>query len=291
VEVRQTPPIAVRASVRLLLTVAVLLLAGAQVVTLGLPLVRTRLTPPEETAAGRGLQLAASLGCFNCHGSDGNGGTRNPRFAADSEADERWLPLGEFGDVPAFARMGETGQPSTQDLREYIVDGAPRHKLEDPAYRKRIAETALRMPAYRRFVTDREVDDLIAFLEAASRRPPADPLAARGAEVAAAAGCFACHGPLGAGGKPNPGSLKGYIPGFLGSDFEELVRNDEELRGWIADGQIERIAQHPVGRHFLRRQAVRMPEFGEFLPPADIDALVAYVKWIHAGRTRTGAAP
>lgn len=290
-EVQAAPTPVVRGRIRPLLTAAVVALAGAQLVVLGVPLVRNRVATPEETAVGRGLRLAVSLGCFNCHGADGRGGTRNPRFAADAEADERWLPVDEFADVPALTvTKRDAERPSRQDLRDYILDGAPPRKLDDPVYRARIARTALRMPAYRRFVSDADVDDLIVFLEAIAAPLPADWRVARGAEVAAAASCFACHGPLGAGGKPNPGSLKGYIPGFWGSDFEELVRDERELRQWIADGQIERISQQPIGQHFLRQQVVRMPEFGEFIPPADIDALVAYVQWIHARGRRTASA-
>jgi mono/diheme cytochrome c family protein len=48
---------------------------------------------------------------------------------------------------------------------------------------------------------------------------------ARGADIAIEHDCFSCHGPLGAGGVPNPGAFKGYIPGFWGADFDELVQN------------------------------------------------------------------
>src|SRR5262249_10723289 len=91
------------------------------------------------------------------------------------------------------------------------------------------------------------------------------------------------HGPLGAGGVANPGSLKGYIPAFWGADFDDLVRDDVELKAWIAKGEIPRLADHPVASRFLRRQAIKMPPYGRFVPEPDIDALVAWVRWGRVG--------
>src|SRR2546430_1648444 len=110
--------------------------------------------------------------------------------------------------------------------------------------------------------------------------------AARGVRLAATLGCFVCHGPLGSGGMPNPRSLKGYIPGFWGADFDELVRDDDELQRWIEKGEIPRISGHPIGGWFFSRQAVKMPAFERFLQPADTEALMAYVRWIRAGAWR-----
>src|SRR5262249_55617973 len=78
-----------------------------------------------------------------------------------------------------------------------------------------------------------------------------------------------CHGEMGAGGVSNPGSFKGYIPGFWGDDYSDLVRSDQELHEWIDDGAIPRITEHPIGGWFFRRQAGKMPADGEVLPPGD----------------------
>ena len=96
-------------------------------------------------------------------------------------------------------------------------------------------------------------------------------------------GCFDCHGDMGIGGMPNPGSLKGYIPGFGGADFDELVRSDDELRGWIADGGIPRLRDDRLASYFIERQRIQMPAFKDHLEPDDVDALVAYVRWIAGG--------
>src|SRR5581483_2209472 len=192
----------------------------------------------EETPAARGARAAAALGCFACHGPGGGGGTHNPGSQEDT--------------VPAFTEQTQMMYvKDAEDLREYILDGAPRRKREDPDYRARV---------------ERATPGQVV---------PDAQLAARGADLALELSCFACHGPLGAGGVPNPGSFKGYVPAFWGSDFDDLVHDDEELRRWIAEGKIARIADHPIGRIFFRRQVIKMPAYGRFRPPEDIDALVA----------------
>jgi mono/diheme cytochrome c family protein len=249
-------------------------LVVAQAVWLFYPAVRVRMLSLEDSPVARGQRLALDLGCFACHGPGGAGGTPNPGS--------------EEGTVPAFTERTQMMYvKTTDDLREYVLDGAPRRKREDPDYRKEMEAAALRMPAYRPFVTAAQVEDLVAYLRAASDQVlPDETLAARGSELALTHGCFACHGPLGAGGVQNPGSLKGYVPSFWGADFDELVQNDEELHGWIADGEIPRIAQHPIGSRFLRGQAIKMPAYGKHVPEPDIEALEAYVRWVRAGAWR-----
>ena len=235
------------------------------------PWVRRHVLAVEESPAARGQRLALELGCFSCHGPGGGGGTKNPGS--------------EEGSVPAFTERTQMMYvKTTDDLREYVLDGAPRRKREDPDHQKEVEAAALRMPAYRAFLRPAQVDDLVAFLRAASGQILPDPeLAAKGAELAEAHGCFACHGPLGAGGVANPGSFKGYIPSFWSHDFDDLVRDDDELRRWIADGEIARIKDHPIGGFFFRRQAIKMPAYRRFLSDADIGALIVYVQWIRAG--------
>jgi mono/diheme cytochrome c family protein len=239
------------------------------------PVVRRFVLAIEETPAARGHRLAGELGCFACHGPDGDGGTKNPGS--------------QEGEVPAFTEQTQMMYvKTTDDLREYILDGAPQRRREDSDYRARMDGAALHMPAYRGLVSARQLDDLVAYLRATSGQVMPEGAAAtaavsRGADLAMTYHCARCHGALGAGGVANPGSFKGYIPGFWGADYDDLVRSDEELRQWITDGKIPRISEHPIGGWFFRRQAVKMPAYGRFLSPEDIAALEAYVKWIHAG--------
>lgn len=238
------------------------------------PHVRDQLFPPEATAAVRGRRVAVRLGCFGCHGPDGVGGVANPGS--------------KEGEVPAFVEQTQMMYVrGPEELREYVLDGAPARRRDDAEYRADVEASALHMPAYRGFLTGVELDDLVAWLRAASGQiVPEEALAARGAALAVELDCFSCHGALGAGGVANPGSFKGYVPGFWGTDFDELVENDAELRGWITDGRVPRIAEHPVGGRFLERQKLQMPAYGRHLDTAALDALVAYVQWIRRGEWR-----
>jgi mono/diheme cytochrome c family protein len=258
---------------------AVVALAIVESAWLAYPHLRARLLSLEDTPAARGRRLAVRLGCFSCHGPGGVGAVANPGS--------------EEGEVPAFTEQTQMMYvKSVDDLREYVLDGAPRRKREDPDYRAKMEAAALHMPAYRGIVSDAELDDLVSYLRADSGMVrPDETLARRGAELAGQLDCFSCHGPLGAGGQPNPRSLKGYVPGFWGDDFDELVRDDEELDRWIADGKIPRISEHPISGWFFRRQAIKMPAYGRFVSEEDRRALAAYVRWIRAGTWRPLSRP
>jgi len=250
-------------------------LGVAAVIWLAYPAIRGAVLEIESTSAGRGYALAGELGCFACHGPGGEGGVKNPGSRE--------------GEVPAFIEQTQmmyvTGPA---ELREYVLDGMPARRRDEASYRAEVEAAMLQMPAYRAFLSASQVDDLVAYLRATSGQilPKGDAKAFRGAELAIEYECFTCHGPLGAGGMANPGSFKGYVPSFWGRDYDDLVRNDAELRAWLADGKIARIAEHPIGGWFFRRQALKMPAYGSRLTPDDIDALVAYVRWIRSGPWR-----
>src|SRR5262249_6037464 len=130
----------------------------------------------------------------------------------------------------------------------------------------------------------RDVDDLVIYIRAVSGLiTPPDQVALQGQDVAYRLGCFQCHGPMGAGKVGNPGSLKGYIPGWWGGDFRDLVRSDEEFRAWVLDGQVARLADNPLARHYLQAQRVYMPAYRGFVTDQEIEALMRYVRWVNAG--------
>ena len=235
------------------------------------PSVRRLVLNVEITDAEHGYQVALRSGCFNCHGADGSGGVKNPGS--------------RDGEVPAFA--GGTIMMWVKDeeeLREYILDGAPARKRDSPRFRQQVEAQLLAMPAYRGFLSKTELDHLVVYLRAVSGLiTPTDGLAAKGKDVAYRFGCFQCHGPMGSGKMGNPGSLKGYIPSWWGEDFRDLVRTDDELSEWIREGQIARLRDHPIARHFLRWQRVSMPAFRDFISDDELQALKHYVRWINSG--------
>ncbi len=98
--------------------------------------------------------------------------------------------------------------------------------------------------------------------------------------------CFQCHGQLGQGGFKNAKSLKGYIPGYFGKDFELLTNNAEpnSVREWIMYGVDKSITSKPftgrVAEYFFHNQSVNMPSF-KSLEPEEIEILVNYVIALH----------
>src|SRR5436305_10518359 len=162
-----------------------ILVAVAESAWLLYPRARSVVLSLEETPAVRGYRLAAGVGCFSCHGPGGNGGTKNPGS--------------EEGEVPAFGEQTQMMYvKDEQDLREYVLDGAPARRREDADYQAKVKAATLRMPSYRNFLSSAEVDELVAFLRATSGQIlPDEALATKRAERAAALGCCAWHGPLG----------------------------------------------------------------------------------------------
>src|SRR5262249_10306704 len=152
---------------------------------LAYPLARDALLRPEASRPLQGRHLAASLGCFACHGADGRGGVANP--GARREA----VP-GFTGSTLMMYGHGEA------EIRQYILDGRPDRLADDPDYRAEIERQAIRMPSYRSRLTDAELELLVSYIRVVSGMiEPAEEPARRGLEVATRMGCFGCHGPLG----------------------------------------------------------------------------------------------
>ena len=226
-------------------------------------------------AAERGRRLALRTGCFACHGPEGTRGTSNPGRA------DKTVPTFD-DDLMMFAKGRE-------EIREWIRDGATAAKKKSETWRRDRERGTLRMPAFGRRLGPRQIDDLVAFVEAAGGRPePEDSLAARGLERSRALGCNGCHGPGGRLARPNPGSLKGYVPSWDGRDFPELVQDRAEFGQWVEHGVSRRFEQNPLARFFLDRAVLRMPAFEKHLEPGDVDVLWAYVRWLR-DRASVGA--
>ncbi len=217
----------------------------------------------------RGARLAAELGCLGCHGSGGR--------LADPDGTLRvgTVPTFDHDDVTSYAK-------SEAEIREWIRDGKPRRLAEAEGYEP---DPVLRMPAWGGRLSPREIDQLVAYVRAVSDFDRVSEAAASGRDAAARLGCFACHGPQGRFDTPNPGSLKGHIPSWTGRDFAELARDEAEIREWVRDGSPRRLRGNPLAAFFLRRQAIRMPAFGNRVSDEDLERIVEYIRWLRTSRT------
>jgi len=215
----------------------------------------------------RGARLAAERGCLSCHGPAGRLADPDGTLGIGS------VPSFEHDDVTTYAK-------SEGEIREWILDGKPRRLREEKGAEPK---PVLGMPAWRDRLSPAEVDRLVAYVKAVSDFDPVPDAVAAGREAAARLGCFACHGPQGRFDTPNPGSLKGYVPAWSGADFPELARDESEIREWIRDGSPKRLRENPVAAFFIRRQAIRMPAFGDRVSEDEVRRITGYIVWLRGG--------
>ncbi|GAB4251649.1 MAG: hypothetical protein Kow00109_27330 [Acidobacteriota bacterium] len=223
---------------------------------------------PEYSPAHRGMLVARDAGCGGCHGELGGTTVRVPDPALQTR-------------IPDL--LHERMAP--EEIAEWIRDGISRREAEEHAGRPP-RPRILQMPAYGERLSEEEIADVVAYVAllqyaAAARRHGAGDA---GEELARHWGCYACHGELGQGGAGNPGSLKGYIPGFFGNDFRALTRNGDrdDLRQWIRHGRSEFIWNQGFAgfypfRFFDARQVIRMPAYEDRLTDAEVEALVDHL--------------
>jgi mono/diheme cytochrome c family protein len=165
-----------------------------------------------------------------------------------------------------------------QQVEEFIRHGAPSSWLEKASTRERLTAQRIRMPAYQDKLSEKELNNLIAYACAVEAVDlPGGEAAAAGRSLASKHGCLSCHGVEGSGGLPNPGSFGGFIPGFVGGNFRHLVRDEEEFRQWIVTGTSPRLAKYPWVRFFWRRQRLSMPAYGEALGQEELGQLWQWV--------------
>lgn len=202
----------------------------------------------------RGVTRATELGCFSCHGPQGKGGIADP---------------GEPQGVPGWSGgVWMMYVENDDEIRKFIVQGS-------------VPEQGMAMPAYGDVLGGSDLDDLVAAFKvlSAMNLPDAGSAARHGYELARDWDCLSCHGPGASGGLPNPGSFAGFIPGWYGADFEDLVRDRDEFDEWVKEGVSARMADHPIASFFVRRQRVAMPAYPA-LTKAELDDLWAYAGWL-----------
>jgi cytochrome c553 len=261
---------------RRFLAVATALVMGCAALALTLPAVRLYWSIRSSNPVRRGVALARQLGCFSCHGELGAAGLPDPGWV-----DQR-VPSWNGGVWMMYVEDDD-------DIRAFILDGTTRERAASRTAQEELERMAIRMPAYRGKIDGGELADLVAafrVLSGMSVPAPGTP-ARRGYDLARSLECLACHGPGGSGGLPNPGSLSGFVPGWYGADFDDLVRGREEFDLWVREGSLPRLAEHPAASRFLARQRIRMPAYAR-LTDGDLDALWAYAAWL--SRSSGGAA-
>lgn len=230
---------------------------------------------PQLPAAERGRRLAERTGCFACHGPGGQHGAANPG------RNDKTVPDFDDDDMMMYAK-------STQEIREWIEDGVSKAKSNSETWKEQRKRGALKMPAFERRLSPRQIDDLVAYVAVmAEVDEPEDSLAHHGLERAEALGCVGCHGPGGRLAQRNPGSLKGYVPSWDGADFPDLVHDRTEFGQWVEHGVSDRFKKNALAMHFLRRAMLHMPAYGERLAPGDVDALWNYVQWLRTAPPAT----
>ncbi len=219
----------------------------------------------------RGRLLAEDQGCMSCH--------RPYRAVEIPNPGSRWgsVPRFEAGNVMMYAE-------SRAEVEEFIRFGLPQSWLDDFEVLERLDEQRLQMPAYDSTLEDGEIADLVAFACAVEGVEPAGGEAvAAGRELAKKHGCLSCHGVAGSGGLPNPGSLGGFTPGFVGGNFSDLVQDEAEFREWVLEGTSSRLAANPVVRYFWQRQKLVMPAYHGALDETEVGELWRWVQALRAG--------
>ena len=220
----------------------------------------------------RGAVLIRDLGCEHCHGPLGAGGIPEPSAAGGATTGGANEP--EF--VPAWSDGAWYEYVINEDqLRRIVLDGRLDLSSSEPE------PGQMHMPAYGGELDAKQLDDVVAAFKVMGEMvlPPRGSEARSGYEVADRLECFACHGPGASGGLPNPGSWTGFVPGWYGPAFDGLVRDTAEFDDWIAQGQLERLVDHPIAGFFLSRQRIFMPAYPD-LTEEERAALWSYTRWL-----------
>ena len=239
---------------------------------------------PETSPVSRGAKLVDTASCLACHGR----GDGEKRFNLRQVSADKWTAKTN----PTFWDAEIT---SVDKLVEWISNGVVADEVE------KHKKLFIQMPAYRDRLKPDEIEAIAAWILAESLKitqgtgPEAKPvtlpvsiplspdqLLIAGDRLSRRFGCYQCHGELGQGGVPNPGSFKGYIPGFQGRDFLKLTADGDraEVLHWIDHGRGRAIESGLVGK-FTKRyfdgQATPMPGYRDQLTAPEKELLADYL--------------
>jgi cbb3-type cytochrome c oxidase subunit III len=196
-----------------------------------------------------GAHYFNQFACAQCHGLNGEGGVS-----------------------PSVPALKVVGKAFTAAQLRSIID----HGLGESANPK-----VPYMPVWGQVISARQVTALVAYvhagLPAVAGATPAPvqtdqgPVV-EGAQLYVTYGCINCHGPNGLGGVPNPSSPDKAIPPLSGADFFHEFNTEQKITDVIRSGSV--IGRAPI---------VSMPHWGGILKPAQLHALVAYIRTLRAG--------
>lgn len=108
--------------------------------------------PRMSAAAQRGRATAQSKGCFGCHGPSGQGAYPNPGSF------KGYIPPWDGEDFLELVR-------DEKELRDWILEGKIGRFEENPAARFFLERQKVKMPAYRGLVSEKELDDILAYIQ------------------------------------------------------------------------------------------------------------------------------
>jgi len=203
----------------------------------------------ERSELGRGVELLAEQGCESCH--------------RDTAGCWKW-------------RADGGGPASTDAIRDAVLNGRP---VADgfPAAMPPFADRLV-AGEWRRIVV--AVGSLVGILGV-----PEDQELAAGRDIVMQMGCRACHGVLGGGGVPNPGSLSGEVPGWYGRSFSSVAAGEGSLEALLRDGARQHGNLFPGEAPPL----LVMPAYGGRLDSVELDLLARYLEWLHENPPALGA--
>jgi mono/diheme cytochrome c family protein len=126
---------------------------------------------PDEAYEGR--KIAIRLGCFGCHGPSGMGGVANPGSLKGH------IPSWDGDDFADLVR-------DEKELREWILEGKSQRVWGNPAARFFLERQKTPMPAYHDYISDAELDKLVAYIQwlRSDRRGPPDSQRKADSEIA-----------------------------------------------------------------------------------------------------------
>lgn len=109
---------------------------------------------------------------------------------------------------------------------------------------------------------------------------PQLPPAERGRRLAEKLGCFACHGPEGIRGTPDPGRSDLTVPTYLG-ELMMFAAKEEDIREWIRDGLPAGRTKTQSWQKQRQEEAFKMPAFGKRISGKELEYLVEFVKAVN----------